>query len=85
MGLQDAITVDGCSPPNRSNDDEPIWRWMGDTMRLEGMEPVSSKSYLQQHCNKQGYFVVALGMGRRLLGPKDIQNVTLIHHAGRVG
>jgi glutathionyl-hydroquinone reductase len=31
-----------------------IWRWMGDIMRLEGIEPVANRQYLQ-HC-KQGYF-----------------------------
>jgi putative glutathione S-transferase len=31
-----------------------VWRWMGDMMRLEGMDHVASKEYLQ-HC-KQGYF-----------------------------
>jgi glutathionyl-hydroquinone reductase len=31
-----------------------LWRWMGDVMKLEGMEPVSNAAYLS-HC-KQGYF-----------------------------
>ena len=33
---------------------ENIWRWMGDMMNLEGMDPVSNANYLA-HC-KQGYF-----------------------------
>jgi putative glutathione S-transferase len=43
-----------------------IWRWMGDMMRLQGMEPVSNAEYLQ-HC-KQGYFGRS-GNGTVPIGP----------------
>jgi putative glutathione S-transferase len=43
-----------------------IWRWMGDMMRLPGLEPVSNQEYLQ-HC-KQGYFG-RTGNGTIPMGP----------------
>jgi putative glutathione S-transferase len=43
-----------------------LWRWMGDMMTMEGMEPVSNAGYLA-HC-KQGYFG-RTGNGTIPLGP----------------
>jgi putative glutathione S-transferase len=43
-----------------------IWRWMGDMMKLPGMEAVSNAEYLQ-HC-KQGYFG-RTGNGTVPIGP----------------
>jgi len=42
------------------------WRWMGDMMKLPGLEPVANAEYLQ-HC-KQGYFG-RTGNGTVPLGP----------------
>jgi glutathionyl-hydroquinone reductase len=54
-----------------------LWRWMGDMMRLPGMENVSNDEYLQ-HC-KQGYFG-RTGNGTIPLGPPGYPSCYLQKH-----
>jgi glutathionyl-hydroquinone reductase len=59
-----------------------LWRWMGDMMKLEGMEPVSSAAYLA-HC-KQGYFG-RTGNGTIPVGPPNYPECYMIpnYHPSR--
>jgi len=54
-----------------------LWRWMGDMMRLPGMEKVSNEEYLQ-HC-KQGYFG-RTGNGTIPIGPHGYPQCYLSKH-----
>lgn len=54
-----------------------LWRWMGDMMRLPGMDQVSNAEYLQ-HC-KQGYFG-RTGNGTIPLGPAGYPECYLEKH-----
>lgn len=54
-----------------------VWRWMGDMMRLEGMESVADQEYLQ-HC-KQGYFG-RTGNGTIPVGPESYPECYLEPH-----
>jgi glutathionyl-hydroquinone reductase len=54
-----------------------IWRWMGDMMRLPGMEKVRDDEYLQ-HC-KQGYFG-RTGNGTIPVGPLGYPKCYLHQH-----
>lgn len=54
-----------------------LWRWIGDVMKLPGMEEVANEEYLQ-HC-KQGYFG-RTGNGTVPLGPPGYPGCYLEKH-----
>lgn len=60
---------------------EHLWRWMGDMMRLPGMDSVSYDEYLQ-HC-KQGYFG-RTGNGTIPVGPAGYPSCYLEKHGKHI-